>query len=496
MIRVRRYCSFTLPSISGRRLYANMGEGGGTYKPVPREDILRRLKESKTREDDHDAEPGVTGAPIPPNLGGIYPYKPTTITREDTLAGGMTYEDPWQGDRWQTKRERTSKLENYTLNFGPQHPAAHGVLRLMLELNGEVVQRADPHIGLLHRGTEKLIEYKTYLQALPYFDRLDYVSMMTNEQCYSLAVEKLLNIEVPERAKWIRTLFAEMTRILNHIMAVTTHALDVGALTPFLWLFEEREKLMEFYERVSGARMHAAYVRPGGVAQDLPLGLLQDIYIWAGQFSARVDEMEELLSGNRIWLSRLVDVAIVQPHEALDWAFSGVMLRGSGIPWDLRREQPYDAYDQVQFDIPVGYRGDCFDRYLCRVEEMRQSLRIMHQCCNRMPEGAFRIDDHKISPPSRTAMKEDMEALIHHFKLYSEGFAVPPGETYTAIEAPKGEMAVYLVSDGSSRPYRCKIRAPGFAHIAALDFLCRGHYLADVVAIIGTCDLVFGEIDR
>jgi len=330
-------------------------------------------------------------------------------------------------------------LESYTVNFGPQHPAAHGVLRLILELNGEVLQTADAHIGLLHRGTEKLIEYKTYLQALPYFDRLDYVSMMTNEQAYSLAVEKLLNIEIPERAKFIRTMFAEITRILNHIMAVTTHAMDVGALTPLLWLFEEREKLMEFYERVSGARMHAAYVRPGGVAQDLPLGLLEDIHIWAQQFGARLDEMEELLTHNRIWHHRVVDVGLVTGKEALAWGFSGVMLRGSGIPWDLRKEQPYDAYDQVEFDIPIGQWGDCFDRYLCRTEEMRQSVRIIEQCMNKMPSGPHRVDDFKISPPSRRDMKTSMEALIHHFKLYSEGYQVPAGETYTVVEAPKGK---------------------------------------------------------
>ncbi|KAL2916271.1 ndufs2, NADH ubiquinone oxidoreductase 49 kd subunit [Polyrhizophydium stewartii] len=387
-------------------------------------------------------------------------------------------------------------LDTYTVNFGPQHPAAHGVLRLLLELRGEVVVRADPHVGLLHRGTEKLIEYKTYLQALPYFDRLDYVSMMCNEQAYSLAVEKLLNIHVPPRAKYIRTLFAEITRILNHIMAVTTHALDVGALTPFLWLFEEREKLMEFYERVSGARMHAAYVRPGGVALDLPIGLLEDIHRWALQFSARVDELEEALSNGRIWKNRLRDIGVVTAQQALNLSFSGVMLRGSGVQWDLRKEQPYDAYDEVEFDIPVGTNGDCYDRYLCRVEEMRQSLRIVAQCINKMPEGPIKVDDNKITPPPRATMKESMEALIHHFKLYSEGYSVPAGETYTVIEAPKGEFGVFLVSDGSSRPYRCKIRAPGFPHLAACDVLSKGAFLADVVAIIGTCDIVFGEIDR
>lgn len=388
------------------------------------------------------------------------------------------------------------KIKTFTVNFGPQHPAAHGVLRLILECQGEVISRADPHIGLLHRGTEKLIEYKTYLQALPYFDRLDYVSMMCNEQCYSLAVEKMLNIDVPMRAKYIRTLFGEITRILNHIMAITTHALDVGAFTPFLWMFEEREKMMEFYERVSGARMHAAYVRPGGVSLDMPIGLMEDIHTWARQFGSRVDEMEELLTGNRIWKDRLIDVGKVSKQQALDWSFSGVMLRGSGIAWDLRKEAPYDAYDQVEFDIPVGRNGDCYDRYLCRVEEMRQSLRIIEQCLNQMPPGPIKVDDHKIAPPPRSTMKESMEALIHHFKLYSEGYSVPPGETYTAIEAPKGEFGVYVVSDGTNKPYKCKIRAPGFPHLQGVDFMSRGHLIADVVAIIGTCDVVFGEIDR
>merc|ERR1711939_263472 len=388
------------------------------------------------------------------------------------------------------------KMRHYTVNFGPQHPAAHGVSRLILELNGEEVLRSDPHVGLLHRGTEKLIEYKTYTQALPYFDRLDYVSMMTNELCYSRAVEKLLNIEVPERGKWIRTLFGEITRILNHLMAVPTHAMDVGALTPFLWGFEEREKLMEFYERVSGARLHSAYVRPGGVAFDLPNGLLEDIYKWATAFNDRVNEFEEVLTANRIWKQRTVGIGTVTAQQALDFSFSGVMLRGSGIPWDVRKSAPYDAYDQVDFDVPVGKNGDCYDRFLCRVEEFRQSLRIIHQCLNKMPEGQYKVDDHKIVPPPRASMKESMESLIHHFKLFSEGYSVPPGETYSAIEAPKGEMGVYLVSDGSNRPYRCKIRAPGFAHLAGADFMMRHHYLPDSVAIIGTMDLVFGEVDR
>lgn len=396
----------------------------------------------------------------------------------------------------QSTRMVTKKLKNFTINFGPQHPAAHGVLRLVLELNGEVVLRADPHIGLLHRGTEKLIEYKTYLQALPYFDRLDYVSMMAQEHAYSLAVEKLLGIEVPRRAAYIRVLFAEITRILNHLLALTTHALDVGAMTPFLWAFEEREKLMEFYERVSGARMHAAYIRPGGVSQDLPMGLCEDIYLFAKQFSSRIDEMEDVLSGNRIWKQRLVDIGVVSAQEALDWGFSGVMLRGSGIAWDLRKTQPYDVYEELDFDIPVGTRGDCYDRYVIRVEEMRQSLRIIMQCLNKMPNGIIKTDDRKISPPSRVDMKESMESLIHHFKLYSEGYVVPIGETYTAVEAPKGEFGVFLVSDGSSRPYRCKIKSPGFAHLQGLDLMTKGHMIADVVTMIGTQDIVFGEVDR
>ncbi|XP_077266353.1 NADH dehydrogenase (ubiquinone) 49 kDa subunit [Temnothorax americanus] len=387
-------------------------------------------------------------------------------------------------------------IQNIKLNFGPQHPAAHGVLRLILELDGEVVLNADPHIGLLHRGTEKLIEYKTYMQALPYFDRLDYVSMMCNEQCFSLAIEKLLNIDVPLRAKYIRVLFGEITRILNHIMGIGTHALDIGALTPFFWLFEEREKLMEFYERVSGARMHAAYIRPGGVSLDLPLGLMDDIYDWASKYSERLDEVEDLLTDNRIWRQRTINIGSVSAEDALNWGFSGVMLRGSGIKWDLRKVAPYDAYHLVDFDVPVGTNGDCYDRYLIRVEEMRQSLRIIHQCLNQMPEGEVRCDDAKIVPPRREEMKSSMEALIHHFKLFTQGFQVPPGATYTAIEAPKGEFGVYLVSDGSSKPYRCKIKAPGFAHLAGLQYMGPKHFLADVVAIIGTLDVVFGEIDR
>ncbi|XP_067937183.1 NADH-ubiquinone oxidoreductase 49 kDa subunit-like [Watersipora subatra] len=387
-------------------------------------------------------------------------------------------------------------IRNITVNFGPQHPAAHGVLRLLLTLDGETVVRADPHIGLLHRGTEKLIEYKTYTQALPYFDRLDYVSMMCNEQCYSLAVEKLLNIEVPPRAKFIRTLFAEITRIQNHIMGIGTHALDIGAMTPFFWLFEEREKTMEFYERVSGARMHAAYVRPGGVSLDMPLGLMDDIYDWASKYNERIQEVDDLLTSNRIWVQRTKDIGIVSAEDALNYGFSGVMLRGSGIKWDLRKAQPYDAYDQVDFEVPIGVNGDTYDRYLCRMEEMRQSLNIILQCLNKMPAGEIKTDDHKVVPPTRAEMKNSMEALIHHFKLFTEGYSVPPGSTYTAIEAPKGEFGVYLVSDGSSKPYRCKIKAPGFAHLAGIDKLGKNHMLADIVALIGTMDIVFGEVDR
>ena len=388
------------------------------------------------------------------------------------------------------------KVKNFTINFGPQHPAAHGVLRLVLEMNGEVVQRADPHIGLLHRGTEKLIEYKTYLQALPYFDRLDYVSMMCQEHAYSLAVEKLLNCQVPIRAQYIRVLFSEITRILNHLLAVTCHAMDYGALTPFLWGFEEREKLMEFYERVSGARMHAAYIRPGGVAQDLPVGLCENIYKFAQQFASRIDEMEEMLTNNRIWKQRLVDIGVVTADQGMDWGFSGVMARGSGISWDLRKTQPYDVYDKIKFHIPVGRKGDCYDRYLIRIEEMRQSIRIITQVINQIPNGMIKSDDRIITPSSRSQIKQSMESLIDHFKLYTEGYAVPSGETYTAVEAPKGEFGVYLVSNGTNRPYRCKIRAPGFAHLQTLDFMARNHMLADVVTIIGTQDIVFGEVDR
>ncbi len=387
-------------------------------------------------------------------------------------------------------------LKNLTLNFGPQHPAAHGVLRLVLEMDGEIVERADPHIGLLHRGTEKLIEHKTYLQALPYFDRLDYVSPMSLEHCYSLAVEKLLGCEVPLRAKYIRVLFCELTRILNHILNITTQALDVGAMTPLLWLFEEREKILAFYERASGARFHSAYIRPGGVHQDIPAGMDADILCWAEGFIKYVDDVDDLLTENRIWKQRLVDVGVVSEKEALDWGFSGPMLRGSGVAWDLRKAQPYEIYDQLDFDIPIGKNGDCWDRYLVRMEEMRQSLRLIVQCIEKMPKGPVVTQDPKIAPPKRALMKQSMEAIIHHFKLYTEGYHVPAGETYTAVEAPKGEFGVYLVADGSNKPYRCKIRAPGFAHLQSLDFMTKGHLLADVVTIIGTQDIVFGEIDR
>lgn len=391
----------------------------------------------------------------------------------------------------------SKKIKNLTLNFGPQHPAAHGVLRLVLELDGEQVVKVDPHIGLLHRGTEKLIEYKTYLQALPYFDRLDYVSMMAQEHAYSLAVENLLFCNIPLRAKFIRVIFAEITRILNHLLAVTTHALDVGALTPFLWAFEEREKLMEFYERVSGARLHSSYIRPGGVASDIPVGLLEDIYYFVKQFQFRISELENLLTNNRIWKQRLLNVGVVGLKDAKNWGFSGVMLRGSGLLWDLRLSEPYDIYNQLDFIVPVGTNGDCYDRYLLRVEEMRQSCHLILQCLNNIPRAGFiKIDDRKISPPSRAFMKYSMESLIHHFKLYTEGFVVPKEETYIAVEAPKGEFGVGLISDGGNRPYRCRIKAPGFLHLQGLDFMSKNHLLADLVTIIGTQDIVFGEIDR
>ena len=388
------------------------------------------------------------------------------------------------------------QLKNYTLNFGPQHPAAHGVLRMVMEMEGEVIERIDPHIGLLHRGTEKLIEYKTYTQALPYFDRLDYVSPMCQEHAFALATERLLGIQVPERAQYIRVLFSEITRILNHLLNLTAFALDVGAMTPMLWGFEEREILMEFYERVSGARLHANYFRPGGVRYDLPAGIEDDIRAWADQFPRFVDDLEELLNENRIFKQRTVDIAPTSAAEAMDWGYTGPMLRASGVPWDLRKARPYDVYDRMEFDVPIGRNGDCYDRFLVRIEEMRQSLRIIYQCLDQLPAGPVMTQNHKITPPKRGEMKRSMESLIHHFKLYTEGYHVPAGETYTAVEAPKGEFGVLLVSDGTNKPYRCWIRAPGFPHLQSMDFVCKGHMLADSVAALGAMDIVFGEIDR
>ncbi|VDK42331.1 unnamed protein product [Anisakis simplex] len=437
---------------------------------------------------------------------------------------------PVQSDDYKGKL-REKSLENMILNFGPQHPAAHGVLRLVLKLEGEVIIKAMPHIGLLHRGTEKLMEYKTYTQCMPYMDRLDYVTMFCSEQAFALGVEKLLGIQVPPRAKWIRTLFAELNRLANHAFGITTHALDIGAMTPLFWQFEEREKLFEFNERVSGARMHINYFRPGGVAYDLPLGLLDDIYDWAEKFPERIDEVEDMLTDNRIWkvplvvsgkknfmfifgeahgaaISRLkeiledmlqartIDIGIVSAPDALNHAYSGVMLRASGVKWDIRKAHPYDAYDQVEFDVPIGTKGDCYDRYLCRIEEMRQSLRIVHQCLNKMPAGEIKIDDHKISPPKRREMKTSMESLIHHFKFFTEGFQVPPGACYVPIEAPNGEFGTYIVADGTSKPYRIFIRGPSFAHLSSLPDVAYMSLIADVVAIIGTLDIVFGEVDR
>jgi NADH-quinone oxidoreductase subunit D len=387
-------------------------------------------------------------------------------------------------------------IDSHAINFGPQHPAAHGVLRLILEMDGEVVERADPHIGLLHRGTEKLIEYKTYLQAVPYFDRLDYVSPMCMEHTFALAVEKLLGVQPPPRGQWVRTLFAEITRVLNHLLNVTSYALDCGALTPSLWGYEEREKLMEFYDAASGARLHSNYFRPGGVSRDLPVGLEDRIAAWAERFPKFIDDMEGLLTDNRIWKQRTVDIGIVPSEQALAWGFTGPCLRASGVPWDLRRAQPYDKYAEVEFDIPVGRNGDCYDRYLMRVEEMRQSVSIIKQCLAKMQPGPIKVQDQKISPPTRTEMKRSMEALIHHFKLFTEGYHVPAGATYTATESPKGEFAVYLVADGTNRPYRCKIRPTGFAHLQAMNVMAKRHMLADAVAIIGSLDIVFGEIDR
>ena len=388
------------------------------------------------------------------------------------------------------------QIKNFTLNFGPQHPAAHGVLRLVLEMDGEVVDRADPHIGLLHRGTEKLIEHKTYLQAVPYFDRLDYVAPQNQEHAFALAVENLAGIEVPPRGQYIRVLYAEIGRILNHILNLTAYAMDVGAMTPMLWAFEHRELLMEFCERASGARLHMAYFRPGGVAQDIPQELLDDIAKWTDEFPQMIDDLESLLTENRIFKQRTVDIGVVSANQANEWAFTGPNLRASGVAWDLRKSQPYDAYAKMDFDVPIGKHGDCYDRYLVRMYEMRESIKIIKQCVNEMPPGPAAVDDNKFAPPPREDMKRSMESLIHHFKLYTEGYHVPAGETYTVVEAPKGEFGVYLISDGTNKPYRCKIRAPGFAHLQALDMMSTGHMLADIVANIGSLDVVFGEIDR
>ncbi len=393
-----------------------------------------------------------------------------------------------------------TEVRNFTINFGPQHPAAHGVLRLVLELDGELVERCDPHVGLLHRGTEKLIETKTYMQAIPYFDRLDYVAPMNQEHAFALAIEKMLDIEVPRRGQLIRVLYSEIGRLLSHLLNITTQALDVGALTPPVWGFEEREKLMIFYERASGSRMHAAYVRPGGVHQDLPQDLIDDIDAFCEPFLSMCDDLETLLTGNRIFKQRNVDIGVVTLDEAWEWGFSGVMVRGSGAAWDLRKSQPYECYEEMEFDIPIGKNGDCYDRYLIRMEEMRQSTSIMRQCIVKLNaedgKGPVSARDGKVVPPKRHEMKRSMEGLIQHFKLYTEGYKVPKGEIYAAVEAPKGEFGVYLVSDGSNKPYRCKIKAPGFAHLSAMDFLCRGHQLADVSAILGSLDIVFGEVDR
>ena len=388
------------------------------------------------------------------------------------------------------------ETKTMNLNFGPQHPAAHGVLRLILELDGEVVEKADPHIGLLHRGTEKLIEHKTYAQAVPYFDRLDYVAPMNQEHAFALAIEKILKIEVPIRAQYIRVMYCEIGRILSHLLNVTTQAMDVGALTPTLWGFEEREKLMGFYERVSGSRLHANYFRAGGVHKDLPIGLDKDISKFCNSFPRIIDDLETLLTDNRIFKQRNVDIGVVSKQDALDYSFSGVMLRGSGIAWDLRKSQPYDCYNNLDFKIPIGKNGDCYDRYLCRIEEMRESVKIIKQCLEQIPNGPIKTNDGKISPPSKKDLKESMEALIHHFKLFTEGYRVDKDEIYVAVEAPKGEFGVYLISDGSSKPYKCKIRAPGFAHLQAMDYLIKGHMLADVPAVLGSMDIVFGEVDR
>ncbi len=394
----------------------------------------------------------------------------------------------------------TQSVRNFSINFGPQHPAAHGVLRLVLELDGEVCTRVDPHIGLLHRGTEKLIEYKTYLQAIPYFDRLDYVAPMNQEHAWCLAIEKLLGLTVPKRGQLIRVLYSEIGRLLSHLLNVTTQAMDVGALTPPLWGFEEREKLMVFYERASGSRMHAAYFRPGGVHEDLPPELVEDIGVFCEHHNKVLDDIEGLLTDNRIFKQRNVDIGVVSLKECFEWGFSGVMVRGSGAAWDLRKAQPYECYDEMEFDIPIGKNGDCYDRYLIRMQEMRESVKIMKQCVNLLlgaeKTGPVSSADGKVVPPKRAEMKRSMEALIHHFKLHTEGFHTPPGEVYAAVEAPKGEFGVYLVSDGTNKPYRCKLRAPGFAHLQAMDHICRGHMLADVSAVLGSLDIVFGEVDR
>ncbi len=390
----------------------------------------------------------------------------------------------------------TKETKKLNLNFGPQHPAAHGVLRLILQLDGEVVEKADPHIGLLHRGTEKLIENKTYMQAVPYFDRLDYVAPMNQEHAFAIAIEKILKINVPLRAQYIRVIFCEIGRILSHILNVTTQAMDVGALTPTLWGFEERETLMGFYEKVSGSRLHANYFRAGGVHQDLPKGLEEEIMEFCKSFPKIIDDVETLLTDNRIFKQRNVDIGIVSKQDALDYSFSGVMLRGSGVPWDLRKSQPYDCYDQLEFKIPVGKNGDCYDRYLCRIEEMRESVVIINQCLQNLPKGPIKVNDGKITPPPKKEIKQSMEALIHHFKLFTEGYRVTEDEIYAAVEAPKGEFGVYLISDGSNKPYKCKIRAPGFSHLQAMDYLIKGHMLADVPAVLGSMDIVFGEVDR
>ncbi|WP_438731445.1 NADH-quinone oxidoreductase subunit D [Parasphingorhabdus sp. DH2-15] len=405
----------------------------------------------------------------------------------DEMEGRADGADPTQGDL---------DIQNYTINFGPQHPAAHGVLRMVMELDGEIIERVDPHVGLLHRGTEKLIEHKTYLQALPYFDRLDYCSPLAQEYSYVLAIEKLLDLEVPERAQYLRVLFAELTRICNHMLNIGAHVMDVGAMTPNIWVFEIREQCLEFFERASGARMHSAWFRPGGVHQDVPLKLLTDIADFLDTFPKLFEDAMSLVVDNRIFKQRNVDIATVSKDDAIKWGFSGPMIRGSGIAWDLRKSQPYDVYDRMDFEIPVGTRGDCYDRFMVRVEEVRQSARIMRQCLQQMPEGPIASTDRKIVPPKRGEMKQSMEALIHHFKLYTEGFHVPAGEVYVATESPKGEFGVFLVSDGSNKPYRCKIRPTAFSHLQAMDFMCKGHMLPDATAILGAIDVVFGECDR